>query len=99
MTPLFYLDDICVFAASINEMLDHIEMVFKRLEEFYLKIKQKKCHFFQHSVVFVGYVLSADNNLCKPWEKGWAKELAGANQPIGSTLIFGFGVLLLPVHT
>ena len=29
VTLLLYLDDICVFAASIEEMLDHIELVFK----------------------------------------------------------------------
>ena len=65
VTLLLYLDDICVFAASIDEMLDQIELVFSRLKEFNLKIKPKKCHFFQHSVVFLGYVLSADGIFCK----------------------------------
>ena len=60
VTLLLYLDDICVFVASIDEMLDQIELVFSRLKEFNLKIKPKKCHFFQHSVVSLGYVLSAD---------------------------------------
>ena len=46
VTLLLYLDDICVFAASIDKMLDRIELVFKWLEEFNLKIKPKKCHFF-----------------------------------------------------
>ena len=39
VTLLLYLDDICVFATSIDEMLDHIELVFKWLEEFNLQIK------------------------------------------------------------
>ena len=60
VTLLLYLDGICTFATNVNEMLDGIEMVFKRLKDFNLKIKPKKCHFFQHSVVFLGYVLSAD---------------------------------------
>ena len=63
VTPLLYLDDICVFVASIDEMLDQIELVFSRLKEFNLKIKPKKCHFFQCSVVFLGYVLSVDGIL------------------------------------
>ena len=37
VTLLLYLDYICVFATSIDEMLDHIELVFKWLEEFNLK--------------------------------------------------------------
>ena len=41
ITLLLYLDDICVFATSIDENLDHTELVFKWLEEFNLKIKPK----------------------------------------------------------
>ena len=54
VTLLLYLDGICIFATSIDEMLDHIELVFKWLEEFNLKIKPKKCHFFQCSVFSSG---------------------------------------------
>ena len=66
VTLLLYLDDICIFAASIDEMLDHIELVFKWLEDFNLKIKPKKCHFFQHSVIFLGHVLSAEGISANP---------------------------------
>ena len=65
-TFLLYLDDICVFAASIDEMLDCIELVFKWLEGCNLKIKPKKCHFFQCSVVFFGHVLSAEGISANP---------------------------------
>ena len=41
VTLLLYLDDICIFATSIDKMLDCIELVFKWLEEFNLKIKPK----------------------------------------------------------
>ena len=41
-------------------MLDCIELVFKWLEKFNLKMKPKKCHFFQCSIVFLGHVLSAE---------------------------------------
>ena len=34
VTLLLYLDDICIFTANVNEMLDQIEMVFKRLKRF-----------------------------------------------------------------
>ena len=60
VTLLLYPDNICVFAASIDEMLDHIELVFKWLEEFNVKIKPKKFHFFQCSVVFLSHALSAE---------------------------------------
>ena len=60
ITLLFYLDDICIFAETADQMLDRIEFVFSRLKEFNLKIKPKKSHFFQTSVTFLGHILSAD---------------------------------------
>ena len=60
VTLLLYLDSICIFAASIDKVLDHIDLVFKQLQEFNLKIKPKKCHFFQCSIVFLGHVLTAE---------------------------------------
>ena len=54
VTLLLYIDDICVFAASIDEMLDCIEMVYSRLKEFNLKMKLKKGNFsVQYSLLGV----------------------------------------------
>ena len=41
VTLLLYLDDICIFAPSIEVMLDQIKLVFNRLKEYHLKIKPK----------------------------------------------------------
>ena len=59
VTLLFYLDDICIFAETADQMLDPIELMFSRLKEFNL-IKPKKSHFFQTSVTFLGHILSAN---------------------------------------
>ena len=59
VTLLLYLDNICIFTPSIEEILDHTDLVFSRLKEFHLKIKSKKCHFFDTSVLFLGHVLSS----------------------------------------
>ena len=58
------------FATNVNEMLGLIEMVFMRPKDFNLKINPKKCHFFQHSVVFLGYVLSVNGISANPGEVG-----------------------------
>ena len=42
VTLLFYLDDICIFANSADQMLDRIELVFSRLKQYQLKIKPNK---------------------------------------------------------
>ena len=59
VTLLFYLDDICLFAESADQMLDYIKLVFSHLKEYHLKIKPKKLYFFQTSITFLGHVLSA----------------------------------------
>ena len=46
VTLLLYLDDIGIFTANVNEMLDCIEIVSQRLKNFNLKIKPKRFHFF-----------------------------------------------------
>ena len=58
VTLLFYLNDICVFTETADQMLDRVQLVFNRLREFNLKIKPKKSHFFQAEVGFLGHVLS-----------------------------------------
>ena len=47
-------------------MLGHIELMFKQLKEFNLKMKPKKCHFFQHSIVFLGHVLPGEGISASP---------------------------------
>ena len=66
VTLLLYLDNICIFALSIEEMLDNIDLVFNRLKEFHLKIKPKKCHFFDTSVFFLGHVLLLEGISANP---------------------------------
>ena len=60
LTLLFYLDDICIFSSSIDEMLDRIGLVFQCLKELYLKIKPIKSFFFQKNVLFLGHILSKE---------------------------------------
>ena len=63
---LFYLDDICIFGTSIDEMLDRVTMVLQHLKDFNLKIKPKKLFFFQLNMLFLGHMLSKDGILLNP---------------------------------
>ena len=40
VTLLLYLDDICIFTETEDQMLDRIELVFSRLKEFNLKTRK-----------------------------------------------------------
>ena len=54
LTLLFYLDNICVFSSSVDEMLDRIALVFGQLKEFKLKIKPKKSFFLPIQCIIFG---------------------------------------------
>ena len=63
---LFYLDDICIFAETADQMLDRIEFVFSRLKEFNLKIKPKKSHFFSNKCYFPWAYSISQRRIAKP---------------------------------
>ena len=55
-----YIDDILVTGTSEAEHLKHLEEVLHRLQENGLRLHRDKCHFFQPSVEFLGYVIDAE---------------------------------------
>ena len=55
---LIYLDDIIIFGASVEEVVDRLKIVLERLRSANLKLKPKKCHLFQKEVLYLGHVVS-----------------------------------------
>jgi len=60
ITCLVYLDDVIVFGRCFEEELSRLDEVFSRLRSAKLKLKPCKCFLFQHSVEFLGHVVSAE---------------------------------------
>ncbi|KAK3742406.1 hypothetical protein QZH41_020713, partial [Actinostola sp. cb2023] len=57
---LAYLDDVIVFARSFDEMLERLEAVLTRLDEYGLKLKPSKCKLFQTKLTYLGHVVSRE---------------------------------------
>ena len=55
-----YLDNIVIFSNNELEHLQHLEAVFKRLQDMGLKLKESKCDFFRSQIHYLGHMLSAD---------------------------------------
>ena len=55
-----YLDDILIWSSSLDEHLERLDAVFKRLTEAGLKLKSSKCIFFKDKVGYLGYVISSN---------------------------------------
>ena len=55
-----YLDDIVIFSNNELEHLQHLETVFKRLQDAGLKLKESKCDFFRSQIHYLGHMLLAE---------------------------------------
>lgn len=53
-----YIDDILVFSNDNEEHLNHLNLLFERLEKFGLSINAEKCSFFREEVNFLGHHIS-----------------------------------------
>ena len=55
-----YLDDIVIFSNNELEHLQHLETVFKKLQNAGLKLKESKCEFFRAQIHYLDHILSAE---------------------------------------
>lgn len=55
-----YLDDILIFSTSLQEHLENIRNVFKRLKEFNLKVQLDKSEFLKRETAYLGHIITPD---------------------------------------
>ena len=53
-----YLDDINVFSSTLEEHLEHLNIIFGKLRQQNWKLKLKKCSFLQLETNYLGLVIS-----------------------------------------
>ena len=61
-----YLDDIIIHSDTWENHLNHMEIVFDKLREAELKLKERKCTFGSGSYIYLGHVVG--NGLVQPME-------------------------------
>lgn len=61
-----YIDDILIFSKTEEEHLEHIQVVLDRLRTHGLKLKLKKCAFFQAETEYLGVMVSKDGVKMNP---------------------------------
>jgi hypothetical protein len=55
-----YLDDILIFSKTRAEHLRHLAIIMRRLQQEKLLINLKKCSFLQTELIYLGFVISAN---------------------------------------
>ncbi|GAB0092892.1 uncharacterized protein DMENIID0001_079420 [Sergentomyia squamirostris] len=73
-----YLDDLLIFGPNDEEVKKTLWEVFKRLNDYNVKINLKKCQFFKREIKFLGHIISSDGVRPNP-EK--LRALENAPQP------------------
>lgn len=56
---LVFFDDIVVYSANFPTQLDHLQEVLQILKLHILVVNQKKCHFGQQQLEYLGHIISA----------------------------------------
>ncbi|MEL7181406.1 MAG: reverse transcriptase domain-containing protein, partial [Pseudomonadota bacterium] len=64
---LIFLDDILIYSPTLEEHADHVRRVMLTLRAANLKLKPKKCKFFQPQVEYLGHII--DQNGSRPDHK------------------------------
>jgi hypothetical protein len=55
-----YIDDIIVYSKSIEEHIEHLEIVFRRLAEEGLMLNPDKCVYLRQEISYLGHIVSAE---------------------------------------
>jgi hypothetical protein len=55
-----YIDDIVIYSKSAEEHLNHLKIIFSRLEKYGLKIKFLKCQLMQTQIEYLGFLVGKD---------------------------------------
>lgn len=105
---LVFFDDILVYSSSMEEHLQHFELVLKRLQTLSLKVKEIKCDFAAEKVEYLGHVISTRGVAIDPSKieciKQWRrpktiKQLRGFLGLAGyyRKYVKGFGIIAKPL--
>jgi len=55
---IIYLDDLLTCSENSERHLQHLRIIFERFRQGNLKLHLSKCHFFQHTVKYLGFIFS-----------------------------------------
>ena len=76
-----YADDIVIYTETFNEHVQLLDKLLKKLDEHNVKLKEKKCSFFQEAITYLGHEIKF--NEIRPSDK---KTLAVKDFPIPDTV-------------
>jgi transposase InsO family protein len=103
-----FLDDILVYSDTLERHIEHLEQVFRILQQNQLKLKLSKCKFAQDKLEFLGHMISANGIATDPSKVAVIKDwpIPSSVKEIRSFLgiagyyrrfVAGFGIICKPL--
>ena len=87
---LIYLDDVLIYAESEEELINLLCNVLRRLAKAGLKCKPTKCHLFNESVHYLGYVVSREGLRMEEVKLDKIKQWPKPDTGVGLASFLGF---------
>ena len=63
---IIYLDDIIIYSKTLEEHVERLEAVFRKLKKAGLKLKPSKCKFFKSEITYLGHTVSNEGIATDP---------------------------------
>ena len=86
-----YLDDILIYSTTFEDHMKTLQQLLKKLREYHLFLKPKKCTIATHETEFLGYIINENGVRTNP-EK--VKEVAAFPRPKNTSEVRAFLGLL-----
>lgn len=59
-TCLVYMDDVIIFSTTLDEHMLNLKEIFRKLQEYNLKVQPDKCEFLKRETEFLGHIVTTD---------------------------------------
>lgn len=105
---MIFFDDILIYSSSLEAYIQHLELVFDKLKQHQLKVKESKCSFGTSQVEYLEHIISAQGvvvdskkiECIKNWER--PKTLKGLRGFLGLARYYrkfvrNFGIIAKPL--
>ncbi len=107
---LVFFDDILIYSRSMDEHLEHLEIVLRTLEEHHFHIKPSKCAFAQVELEYLGHIISAEGvrvdqrKIQAMLDWPWPKDITALRGFLGLTgyyrrFVKDYGLIAKPLTT
>ena len=63
---IIYLDDIIIYSKTLEEHVERLKAVVKKLSKASLKLKPSKCEFFKSQITYLGHIVSNEGIATDP---------------------------------